>query len=144
MENRSGCDSPAGYGADPAFDPPVLDTLIQSRDLKMLKSVVPYLDSSRQRMVSLAIRLIELQKTLRLFEAGPGLQAAELRICENNSPAERACRMLHALREYCQPAEQESIDMFLNFFDMCSSCGSLFSDASFPDMSGIRQPDGNF
>lgn len=144
MENRSGCDSPAGYGADPAFDPPVLDALIQSRDLKMLKSVVPYLDSSRQRMVSLVIRLIELQKTLRLFEAGPGLQAAELRICENNSPAERACRMLHALREYCQPAEQESIDMFLNFFDMYSSCGSLFSDASFPDMSGIRQPDGNF
>ena len=95
MENRSGCDSPAGYGADPAFDPPVLDALIQSRDLKMLKSVVPYLDSSRQRMVSLAIRLIELQKTLRLFEAGPGLQAAELRICETiprpNAPA--ACCM---------------------------------------------------
>ena len=113
---------------------PVLDTLIQSRDLQMLKSVVPYLNSSQQRMISLVIRLVELQKTIQLFDNDSGMQAAELHICENDTPAERARHILNAVREYCTPTEQENIDTVLNFFDMYNSYESLFSEGGLPDL----------
>jgi hypothetical protein len=105
---------------------PVLDSLIQSRQLQMLKAIVPYVDESRQQTLSIMIKMIELQKTMQLFEGEPSLQAAELHGCSGDSPTDRACHMLHALREFCTPNEQENIDMFLNFFETFSSYETLF------------------
>lgn len=105
---------------------PVVDTLIQSRELQMLKSMVPYIDSSRQKTICLIIRLVELQKTIQLFDSESQMQAAELHICENESPVERTCHMLNAMREYCSPSEQENIDTLLSFYDMYASYGAMF------------------
>ena len=69
--------------------PPVLDTLIQNRPIQMLKAIVPYLYEPQQRMVSMMVRMIELQRTMQLFDAAPEMQAQELRICSNDSPTER-------------------------------------------------------
>lgn len=113
---------------------PVLDTLIQSRELQMLKSVVPYMPGAQQRMLSVVIKLVELQKTIQLFGGESRLQASELHICENESPTERTCHMLAAIREYCTPAEQENIDSFLNFFDVYNSYESLFSENTLPEI----------
>ena len=134
MENRNYNENDTERKSPPGPRQQVLDTLIQSRDLQMLKSVVPYMNGSQQRMVSLVIKLVELQKTIQLFNAEPEMQAAELHICENDSPTERTCHMLAALREYCTPAEQENIDTFLNFFDMYSSYESLFAENGLPEM----------
>lgn len=106
---------------------PVLDSLIQSRPLQMLKTIVPYMNEPQQRTVSLMIRMIELQKTMQLFDGESASQAAELHICSNESPTERTCHMLNALREFCTPQEQENIDLFINFFDMFSSYETLFN-----------------
>ena len=133
MEDRNYNENNADRNSPSGPRQPVLDTLIQSRDLQMLKSVVPYMTGPQQRMISLIIKLIELQKTIQLFNAEPEMQAAELHICENDSPTERTCHMLNALREYCTPAEQESIDTFLNFFDMYSSYESLFAEGGLPE-----------
>ncbi len=102
---------------DVQTNPSALDTLVQSREIQMLKSIVPYLERSKQRMVCLAIYLAELQKTIRLIDTDSGMQAAQLHISENESPAERTRMMLNAVREYCSPREQESIDLLLSFYD---------------------------
>ncbi|MCD8365633.1 MAG: hypothetical protein LUC83_07470 [Clostridiales bacterium] len=107
---------------------PVLDTLIQSRDLQMLKAMVPYLDRSRQRTVSMIIRLAELQKTMQLFDAESKLQAAELQICENESPIERTRHMLTAMKDFCTPKESETIDNMVSFFDMYTSCETMMTE----------------
>ncbi|MCC8152018.1 MAG: hypothetical protein LIO96_11350 [Lachnospiraceae bacterium] len=104
---------------------PILDTLIQSRDLQMLKAMVPYFDSSRQRTISMVIRLAELQKTMLLFRAEPELQAAELHICENESPMERTQHMLQAMKEFCTPGEAETIENISGFFEMYASYESM-------------------
>lgn len=106
---------------------PVLDTLIQSRQLQMLKAIVPYIYEPQQKSISIMIKMIELQKTMQLFEGEPSMQAEELHICSNDSPTERTCHMLNALREFCTPQEQENIDLFINFFDMFSSYETLFN-----------------
>ena len=45
--------------------PPVLDTLIQNRPIQMLKAIVPYLYGPQQRMISMMVRMIELQRTMQ-------------------------------------------------------------------------------
>ena len=98
--------------------PPVLDTLIQNRPIQMLKAIVPYLYEPQQRMVSMMVRMIELQRTMQLFDAAPEMQAQELRICSNESPTERTHQILNVLREYCTPQERDQIDMILNLLDL--------------------------
>ena len=99
--------------------PPVLDTLIQNRPIQMLKAIVPYLYEPQQRMVSMMVRMIELQRTMQLFDAAPEMQAQELRICSNESPTERTHQILNVLREYCTPQERDQIDMILNRHYLC-------------------------
>ena len=101
--------------------PPVLDTLIQNRPIQMLKAIVPYLYEPQQRMVS----MMELQRTMQLFDAAPEMQAQELRICSNESPTERTHQILNVLREYCTPQERDQIDMILNILDLTSVTGIL-------------------
>lgn len=103
--------------------PPVLDTLIQNRPIQMLKAIVPYLYEPQQRMVSMMVRMIELQRTMQLFDAAPEMQAQELRICSNDSPTERTHQILNVLREYCTPQERDQIDMILNLLDLTSVTG---------------------
>ena len=103
--------------------PPVLDTLIQNRPIQMLKAIVPYLYEPQQRMVSMMVRMIELQRTMQLFDAAPEMQAQELRICSNESPTERTHQILNVLREYCTPQERDQIDMILNILDLTSMTG---------------------
>lgn len=105
--------------------PPVLDTLIQNRPIQMLKAIVPYLYEPQQRMVSMMVRMIELQRTMQLFDAAPEMQAQELRICSNESPTERTHQILNVLREYCTPQERDQIDMILNILDLTSVTGIL-------------------
>ena len=103
--------------------PPVLDTLIQNRPIQMLKAIVPYLYEPQQRIVSMMVRMIELQRTMQLFDAAPEMQAQELRICSNDSPTERTHQILNVLREYCTPQERDQIDMILNLLDLTSVTG---------------------
>ena len=103
--------------------PPVLDTLIQNRPIQRLKAIVPYLYEPQQRMVSMMVRMIELQRTMQLFDAAPEMQAQELRICSNDSPTERTHQILNVLREYCTPQERDQIDMILNLLDLTSVTG---------------------
>lgn len=114
---------------------PVLDTLIRSRDLQMLKAMVPYFSGAQQRTISFVIRLIELQKTMQLFDAGPELQVAELQSGKNESPAERTRHMLNAMKEFCNPQEQANIDSVIGFFEMFESYEAMMTDgggAPFP------------
>ena len=71
--------------------PPVLDTLIQNRPIQMLKAIVPYLYGPQQRMISMMVRMIELQRTMQLFDAAPEMQAQELRICYRTYTSDFKC-----------------------------------------------------
>ncbi|MCD7980913.1 MAG: hypothetical protein LUF32_01115 [Clostridiales bacterium] len=104
---------------------PVIDTLIRSRDLQILKAMVPYFQESQQRTISFLIRLIELQKTMQLFDTGAELMSAEFSSRESDTPAERTKNMLQAMKEFCTPQEQEHIESMIGFFDMYASYAAM-------------------
>lgn len=101
-----------------------IDDLIQDRQLQMMKAAIPYINSSRQKTMALMVKLMELQRTMSIFDS----PQATLQICsvpENEEP--RPLQLLSVLREFCTEKEQETIDMLVNYMQMFSAYETLFT-----------------
>lgn len=89
-----------------------LDYRIADPNIQMMKAAVPFMPPVQQRMLSMFIKLQELNRTMALFRGGDltamGISAQPP---QNVSPLE----MLQAIKPYASPREQELIDLFENF-----------------------------
>lgn len=93
------------------------DEMTQTKELQMLKTIVPFLAGPRKRQMAILVQYMEMQNTLRVFSgAGTSLSA-----CEIPEGSDRRTAMLGALRTYCSPKEQEMIDTFLNMLCIMES-----------------------
>ncbi|EOS26132.1 hypothetical protein C806_01348 [Lachnospiraceae bacterium 3-1] len=99
-----------------------IDTLIQDRHLEMVKAAIPYLDNSRQKNMAMLVKFMELQRTMALFQNPEN----DLKMCSEEEK-EDPVQMLTAIREYCTDKEKEMIDNIINFVQMFSTYGTLFS-----------------
>jgi hypothetical protein len=86
------------------------DDLVQTRNIQILKSVVPYLEFRAQRPVAMLIQYLELLHASETFLRPDNSMAA----CALEDPADRRNAMLTAVRQYATPKEQETIDTILN------------------------------
>lgn len=101
-----------------------LDTLIQDRQLEMIKAAIPYLNNTRQKDMATMVKMMELQRTMALFQDSPN----NLRMCaEEESDEEKPVQMLAAIRDYCTDKEKETIDNLINFVQMFSTYETLFT-----------------
>jgi len=105
------------------YIPTVYDEKIQSKDLQILKTALPYMRGPQQREIVTLIKSIELKKSLELI----GQDDADLSICSTSDPTENTLNMLEDIRKFCSEKEQESIDMILNLVSMFSTYGTMFS-----------------
>lgn len=96
---------------------PLIDSLIDTKELLILKSAVPYMDESQQKKFALAIRFIEFAKTIALFEENE-LYAQEIQACSSESAQERICHMLRSIKEYCSEVEKEQLETILNVLEV--------------------------
>jgi hypothetical protein len=88
------------------------DDLVQTRNIQILKSVVPYLEFRSQRPVAILIQYLEFIHASETFARQDNSMAA----CALESPTDRRTAMLNAIRPYATPKEQETIDNILNLF----------------------------
>ena len=100
---------------------PLMDTLVDSKELQILKTVIPYMHESQQKTWAMAIRFVELMKTTALFENGNQEFSQELQACSGESSHDRMSKMLTAIKDFCSENEKEQIDLILNFFEMAST-----------------------
>lgn len=98
------------------YKPTDLDYLIGDHHLQMMKAALPYLSVSKQRALSLLVKVQELRRTYELFNDE---EVATMGICslEHPSPSENPKEMLGAIRPYASPKEQELIDLASGFMD---------------------------
>lgn len=113
-----------------------LDYLTGNHHLQMMKAALPYMEVPEQKMLSVFVKINELQRTISLFRDE---EVATMGICsleEKKSPVD----MLKAIKPYGNTAEQDLIDLVSNFlqggrFNMFPGNGFGFgnndSDASF-------------
>lgn len=108
---------------DNNYTPTIFDEKIQSRELQILKTALPYMNGTRQRGILTLIKSMELKKSLDLISSDD----TSLSICSTDNPAENTLNMLNDIRQFCNEKDQENIDMLLNIFSMLSACETMFS-----------------
>lgn len=89
------------------------DNLVQTRELQMLKAMLPFVHTKSQMPLAILIQSMEFKNTIRNFQN----TANSLSAFSINSETDRRNAMLQTLKKFCTPKEQETIDTLLNI--MC-------------------------
>ena len=101
-----------------------LDSLIEDRQLQMMKAAIPYINNSSQKTMAFLIKYMELERTVAIFTGSEN----SLQMC--SAPQDETApklQLLTAIREYCTEQEKETIDTFFNYMQMFSAYETLFT-----------------
>lgn len=101
------------------------DEITQTKELQMLKTIVPYLSKDKQRPLVIMISCMAMLNSMKVLSETPALSVAE-----TETPSDRRIAMLNALKKYFSPSEQETIDNILNVF-------SILDNKEIYDQTGI-------
>ena len=101
------------------------DEITQTKELQLLKTIVPYLSKDKQRPLVMMISCMAMVNSMKVLSETPALSVAE-----TETPSDRRIAMLNALKKYFSPSEQETIDNILNVF-------SILDNKEIYDQTGI-------
>ena len=101
------------------------DEITQTKELQMLKTIVPYLSKDKQSPLVMMISCMAMVNSMKVLSETPALSVAE-----TETPSDRRIAMLNALKKYFSPSEQETIDNILNVF-------SILDNKEIYDQTGI-------
>lgn len=86
------------------------DGLVQTRELQMLKSMLPFANVKMQMPLAILIQTMQFKNTVTMFQNN----ANALSACSVNNEPDRRTAMIQTLRKFCTPKERETIDNLLN------------------------------
>ena len=99
------------------------DQITQTREIQMLKTIVPYMKNEQKKQFAILIKYMELQNTAKIFAQDDQIVSmCSLPEEENNTIA-----MLSELRKFCSPKEAETIDTLTNLLSVLETYGTCFS-----------------
>ena len=86
------------------------DELVQTRELQLLKSLLPLANIHNQMPLAILIQSMQFRNTVRVFQNN----ADALSACSLNNEPDKRNAILQTLRKFCTPKERETIDTILN------------------------------
>lgn len=89
------------------------DGLVQTKELQMLKSMLPFADVKIQMPLAILIQSMEFRNTVKMFQNNENVLSA----CSVNNEPDKRSAMIQTLRKFCTQKEKETIDTLLNI--MC-------------------------
>ena len=89
------------------------DGLVQTRELQMLKSMLPFANVRSQMPLAILIQSMEFRNTIQIFQNNANVLSA----CSVHNEPDKRNAMIQTLRKFCTPKEKETIDTLLNI--MC-------------------------
>lgn len=99
------------------------DYMTQTRELQMLKTMLPYMRQSQKKQFAILIKYMELQNTIQVFSE----EDKVLSMCSVDEENNTVLAMLNDLRQFCNSKEQETIDSFINMLSMLETYEIIFS-----------------
>lgn len=110
-----------------------LDMLVGSKELQIMKLMLPYIPSSYRGILAIYIKFTEFQNTLRLFGGfGYKPDSEIIKSKTIHSPSD----ILEDLRPFMNPEDIESFDMLLNTMSMMD----MMKGMDMSDLSGFGGP----
>ena len=95
------------------------DYMTQTRELQMLKTMLPYMKDTQKKQFAILIKYMELQ----VFSQEDKVMS----MCSVDEGSNNMVAMLNDLRVFCTSKEQETIDMLANMFSMLETYETIFS-----------------
>lgn len=99
------------------------DQMTQSRQLQMLKTMIPYMKNQRQMRLAVLIKYLELQNTIQVFSKEENVVS----MCSLPENEDYRIAMLTDLRKFCTEKEQETLDMVANMWSMLETYETIFT-----------------
>ncbi len=99
------------------------DGLVQTRELQMMKSMLPFVGIKQQKPLAILIQSLQFRNAVRMFQNDENaLSACAI---NTNNDAEKRTAMIQTLRNFCTPKEKETIDTLLNIMCVMESYDSF-------------------
>lgn len=95
---------------------------VNTKEINILKTLLPYLNSTSQKNISMLISYMQLQRTMEFFENPENTMQISAMEKRDTTPD-----MLNAVKEYCNDMEKQQIDHLLNILQMFSTYEILFN-----------------
>ncbi len=99
------------------------DNMTHTRELQMLKTVLPYMKEEQKKQFAILIKYMELQNTIQIFSQEDKVMS----MCSTAEEGGGMLALLNDLRQFCGEKEQESIDMLVNMFSMLETYETIFT-----------------
>ena len=99
------------------------DGLVQTRELQMLKSLLPFTNVKAQMPLALLIQSMEFRNTVQMFQSNANVLSA----CSVHNEPDKRNAMLQTLRRFCTPKEKETIDTIMNIMFMMENYDTFSS-----------------
>jgi len=99
------------------------DYMTQTRELQMLKTILPYMHESQKKQFAILIKYMELQNTIQVFSQEDKVMS----MCSTGEESNTMLAMLNDLRQFCNSKEQETLDMLANMFSMLETYETIFN-----------------
>ena len=90
--------------------PTPYDEAIQTRELQMLKTIVPYIGNAQKKQLAALIQYLEYRNVMSVLDESDN----QLSACSIPEDGNRTSTLLGELKQYCTKNEQEAIDNLLN------------------------------
>lgn len=100
------------------------DNMTQTRELQMLKTVLPYMKEEQKKQFAILIKYMELQNTIRVFSQADKVMS----MCSVDESDNSMLSMINDLRKFCTEKEQETLDMLTNMFSMMETYETIFNE----------------
>lgn len=99
------------------------DNLVQTRELQIMKSMLPFVGVQQQKPLAILIQSLQFRNTVKMFQNNENALSA----CAipTTNEAEKRNAMIQTLRNFCSPKEKETIDTLLNIMCVMESYDSL-------------------
>lgn len=113
-----------------------LDQVANQNHLQMIKALVPHLPASNQRMISVLVKMVELQNILGFYNRGRSCISA----CDTASDPPGMLEVLTDVRTYCEGSDQELLDQWIQILTTMELY-SVFMQSSPEPAPGMTEPE---
>ncbi len=97
------------------------DEHVQTRELQMLKSMLPFVSPKNQMSLAMLIQYIAFRNTMKMFQNNTDVLSA----ASFTNESDRRNAMLQTMRRFCTPKERETIDNILNIINVIENYESF-------------------
>lgn len=87
------------------------DYLVADPQLQMIKAAIPYMQPPQQRIISMLVKMQELNRTRSLFAAG---EVSAMGLTPPSEKRSSPVEILQAMKPFAGPKERDMIEMFEN------------------------------